>query len=210
MTRVLIVDDSLIARRILEGVVESFPDYTLVQSLESAGNAVVYCMSGQVDLVLMDVYTLGGESGLAAAKKIKRLYPHIKVIIITSMPEESFIRQAKEAGCESFWYKDAGDEEILSVMQRTMAGESVYPTATPVVQIGCAQSIEFTPKEMEVLRLLSVCKNYRELGKELGISERTVRYHLSNMLDKTGFETPMQLVFAVAQEGFIVTFRDDS
>ncbi len=209
MVRVLIVDDSLIARNILTSIVAESKSYRLVQALESAENAVVYCMSGNVDLILMDVYTLGGESGLKAAEKIKRLYPQIKIIIITSMPEESFIRKAKEVGCESFWYKDAGEEEILHVMDRTMAGESVYPERTPVVKIGCAESTEFTPKELEVLRLLSTAKNYRELGEKLGISERTVRYHLSNLLQKTGYETPMQLVFDIAQKGFMVSFRDE-
>ncbi len=209
MTRVLVVDDSRIARSILESSVAASKDYTLVRSLESAENAVVFCMSGRVDLVLMDVYTLGGESGLEAAAKIKKQYPRIKIIIVTSMPEESFIRRAKEAGCESFWYKDVGEAEILDVMNRTMAGESVYPEKTPSVKIGFADSLEFTPKELEVLRLLSSYKNYRDLADRLGITERTVRYHINNMLEKTGYETPMQLAFDVAQKGFVVTFKDE-
>jgi DNA-binding NarL/FixJ family response regulator len=164
-------------------------------------------MSGQIDLVLMDVYTLGGESGLEAAAKIKVSYPNIRIVIVTSMPEESFIRKARAAGCESFWYKDVGDTEILDVMNRTMAGESIYPDSTPPVKIGLASSTEFTPKEMEVLRLFASYKNYRELAEKLGISERTVRYHIGNLLEKTGYETPMQLAFEVAQKGLIVTFK---
>ena len=209
MTNVLVVDDSRTARSILESSVAASKNYTLVRSLESAENAVVYCMSGRVDLVLMDVYTLGGESGLEAAAKIKKRYPRIKIIIVTSMPEESFIRRAKAAGCESFWYKDVGEEKILEVMDRTMAGESIYPEKTPTVKIGLADSVEFTPKELEVLRLLTCCKNYRELGDRLGITERTVRYHVNNMLEKTGYETPMQLTFDVAQKGFVVTFKQE-
>ena len=207
MTNVLIVDDSRIARSILESSVAASTKYTIAGSLESAENAVVFCMSGRADLVLMDVYTLGGESGLEAAAKIKKQYPNIKIIITTSMPEESFIRQAKAAGCESFWYKDVGEESLLEVMDRTMAGESIYPDKAPTVKIGLADSVEFTPKELEVLRLLASYKNYRELGEGLGITERTVRYHVNNMLEKTGYETPMQLAFDVAQKGFIVTFK---
>lgn len=209
MTRVLVVDDSRTARSVLESSVAASGRYTLVRSLESAGNAVVLCMSGSVDLVLMDVYTLGGESGLEAAADIKRKYPRIKIIIVTSMPEESFIRKARAAGCESFWYKDVGEAEILDVMDRTMAGESVYPVKIPSVKIGLADSVEFTPKELEVLRLLTSYKNYQELGDRLGISKRTVRYHVDNMLQKTGYETPMQLAFDVAQKGFVVSFKED-
>lgn len=210
MTRVLVVDDSRTARNILEKAVELSEEYTLVRSLESAENAVVFCMSDQVDLVLMDVYTLDGENGLEAAAKIKMRYPHIKIIIVTSMPEESFIHKAHEAGCESFWYKDVGEAEILDVMNCTMAGESIYPDSTPTVKIGLADSVEFTPKELAVLRLLTSYKSYQELGEQLGISKRTVRYHIYNMLQKTGYETPMQLAFEVAQKGFVVTFKEET
>lgn len=209
MIRVLIVDDSRSARALVEMAIAGMEDYTVVKSLESAENAVVYCMSGKVDLVIMDVYTLGGESGLDAAKKIKSKYPKIKVVVITSLPEESFIRTAHDTGCDSFWYKDDANITLESVILRTMSGERVFPMRSPVVQIGYAKSTDFTPKEIEVLRNLARFNNYRELAAYLGITERTVRYHVTNLLEKSGHSTPMQLAFDVAQKGFIVSFKDD-
>jgi len=204
MHRVLIVDDSRTARGILETCVNRSEEYMLVRSLESAENAVVYCMSGGIDLVLMDVYTKNGENGLEASAKIKSMYPNIKIIVVTSMPEESFIRRAKKAGCDSFWYKDVGEEEILDVMNRTMNGESVYPLDTPVVEIGYAKSYEFTQKELEILRDLVDGIAIKEIAIKRDLSERTVKYHITNMLQKTGYKTSMQLVVDVVNQKLIV------
>ena len=118
MTRVLIVDDQRTAREVMEIAVKQSNKYFLERTIVDAGNAYLHCMNGKVDLVLMDVYTLDGENGIEAAAKIKKDFPRIKIIIVTSMPEESFIRKAREAGCESFWYKDVGVEDLLSVMDK--------------------------------------------------------------------------------------------
>ena len=68
------------------------------------------------------------------------------------MPEYSYLSRAREIGVESFWYKEEQRESLLDVMERTMAGESVYPDATPELQLGLASSYEFTERELEVLR----------------------------------------------------------
>lgn len=87
MVHVLIVDDQRTGRYVLEECVTNLDGYTLVRSIENAAMAELYCECGRIDLILMDVCTAHGESGLAAAAKIKQLYPYIKIIIVTSMPE---------------------------------------------------------------------------------------------------------------------------
>lgn len=79
----------------------------------------------------MDVMTELGHSGLEAATEIKQVFSGIKIIIVTSMPEYSWLEQARKIGVESFWYKDGKKTAILDVMNRTMAGESIYPDTTP-------------------------------------------------------------------------------
>ena len=150
MHSVLIVEDQVIIRKTFENMIEESEDFCLSNAIENAALAEMYCAKG-VNLVLMDVYTAHRENGLEAAAKIKKNYPNVKVIIVTSMPEESFIRKAKEAGCDSFWYKDSEEEVLLDVMKRTMAGEHVYPSQTPAMTIGLADSSEFTERELEVL-----------------------------------------------------------
>lgn len=120
MINVLIVDDSRIARKMMEHELDNMPDYKILAFIEDAENAKPICMSRQVDLILMDVCTARDSSGLKAATDIKEEFPDIKIIITTSMPEYTFITKAKFAGCESFWYKDYGNISLKEVIDRTM------------------------------------------------------------------------------------------
>ena len=87
MTNVMIVEDQSMPRQLFELFVKSSDKYNLLFSIENAGMAEIYCMKHPIDLIIMDVLTAGGENGLDAAETIKKNYPHIKIIIVTSMPE---------------------------------------------------------------------------------------------------------------------------
>ena len=156
MTRnVLIVEDDPMARKLFEIILESSGRYHLEASIESASLAEFYCMTNPIDLILMDVCTALHASGLDAAARVKEKYPQIKIIIVTSQPECDFIDRARLGGVDSFWYKDPSEDILLEIMDRTMAGESIYPDTTPMLKLGMASSIEFTPRELEVLRELT-------------------------------------------------------
>ncbi len=72
------------------------------------------------------------------------------------MPEVSWMERAREIGIESFWHKDVLEETILDIIERTLAGESIYPDSTPEVTLEFAKSTEFTSREIQVLRLLTI------------------------------------------------------
>lgn len=131
MINVLIVEDDPMARQLLEIYINTSEKYNHIQSVESATLSEFCCRTNKVDVILMDVCTAMNASGLDAAEKIKKSFPDTKVIIITSQPECSFIDKAHKVGVDSFWYKSSVAEEILSVLDRTMAGEQVYPESTP-------------------------------------------------------------------------------
>ncbi|MCF0150210.1 MAG: response regulator transcription factor, partial [Firmicutes bacterium] len=151
MTNVLIVDDERMVQELFAHYIEAASDrYRLIGTVKDASNALVACLNAGVDLVLMDICTANNESGIAAAAAIKQSYPHIKIIIVTSAPEVSFIRKSKEAGADSFWYKEVSPQQLITVMDRTMAGEHIYPEETPTVLIGDACSTEFTETELKV------------------------------------------------------------
>lgn len=204
MTRVLIVDDSVTVRTLFGSIIEGSGEYTLAGSLENAKAALPFCMRSPVDLILMDVYTKDRENGLEAAREIKKEFPDIKIIISTSLPEESFLEKARDAGCESFWYKEMGELGLMDIMNRTMRGERVYPDATPAVSVGLAKSVEFTPMEMKVLRELCNGKLNKEIAKELCMSENTVKFHINNMLQKAGYSNRYQLAIDAVEQKLIV------
>ncbi|MGN0533754.1 MAG: response regulator [Eubacterium sp.] len=204
MTNVLIVEDDSMARTLFEMFVKNNESYNLTASIESAAMAELYCVRNSVDLILMDVCTGFGSSGLDAAAKIKKAFPHIKIIIVTSQPECDFITRAKEAGVDSFWYKEPYEEVIIEIMNRTMAGESVYPDSTPRLKLGEAISTEFTKTELEVLRELTSGDTDEEIAGRLYLSTWTVRKYIKTMLEKTGFKSRTQLAVAARESGLVI------
>ena len=132
-TKVMIVDDQAISRHLFELYIQNSEKYELSFSLSSASFAEVYFLKHKVDLILMDILMNDGSNGLDAAQRIKERYPDVKIIAVTSMPEHSWIERAKKIGVDSFWYKETDENTILDVMDRTMAGERVYPDRPPEV-----------------------------------------------------------------------------
>ncbi len=203
MIRVLIVEDDPMAQKLLENFIENSGRYKVIGSIASAGFAETYCLKHSVDLILMDVCTALGVSGLEISAKIKKIKPDIKIIIITSQPECDFINRAKAGGVDSFWYKSSDEKEILELMDRTMEGESIYPDSTPSLQIGYAWNTEFTPRQLEVLRELTSGDTNGEIGERLGISANTVRDYIQQMLEMTGLQNRTSLAVAADKSGLV-------
>ena len=135
----------------------------------------------------------------------------IKIIIITSMAEVSYLERARAAGVDSFWYKDVSPEALIDVIDRTMAGEHLFPDKTPKVKLGLADSTDLTRKEIEVLRLVCEGLEYSVIAEKLNITERTVKFHVSNILSKTGFPNKTRLAIAVTKQKFIIpTLREEN
>jgi len=204
MIRVLIVEDDPMARQLLEIYVEKSGSYTLAQSVESAAFAELCCRAQQVDLILMDVCTALNASGLEAAEKIKQEFPYIKIIIITSQPECSFLDRAQAAGVDSFWYKSGTAEDLVAVMDRTMAGEQVYPDSTPPLQLGDVTSDRLSDRELEVLRELVAGEPDAAISEKLHMSLRTVKAHIQSMRDKTGFRNRTELAVRAREIGLVI------
>ena len=202
--RVLIVDDQSIPRQLFESFVAASDRYELAASVETAKFADAYCAGGRVDLVIMDVVMSDGSSGLDTAKRIKQSYPKIKVIIVTSMPDSMFLRRAREIGVDSFWYKEAQQAPMLEVMDRTMAGEHIFPDRPPSTNLGMAQSTDFTERELDVLRLLSEGMADKEIADNLFLSVTTVRYHINNLISKTGFGSRTELAVNAVRSGIAI------
>jgi DNA-binding NarL/FixJ family response regulator len=203
-TKVMIVDDQFISRQLFEMYVKSSEKYEILYSVESAAFADTFVLKSPVGLVLMDILMNDGSNGLEAAERIKKHRPDIKIIAVTSMPETSWMNRAREIGIESFWYKEASKETILEVMDRTMAGESVYPDSAPLVRLGLAGSAEFTERELEVLRVMTTGVSNAAIAQKLGITENTVKNHIRHMMEKTGCKSRTELAIEARVSGIVV------
>ena len=132
----------------------------------------------------------------------------IKIIVVTSMPDSLFLTRARRIGVDSFWYKEAQAVPMLEIMDRTMAGERVFPDHPPITQLGLAGSDEFTERELEVLRLLSEGLTDREIAGKLFLSVTTVRFHINNLLGKTGLSSRTELAVRAVRSGIAVPGMD--
>ncbi len=201
---VLIVEDQDISRELFEIYLRSSEHFRHLLSISNASAALSVCQNSKVDLILMDVMTELDHSGLDAAEEIKRQFPRIKIIIVTSMPEYSWLARARKIGVDSFWYKDGHKESILDVMERTMAGEHIFPDETPLIRIGHATNREFTERELDVLKELTTGDTNAEIAERLGISVATVKSHLLHLMEKTGFRTRTELVSEARGLGIVI------
>lgn len=203
-TRILVADDQLVARQLFEMYLKSNEKYELAALLPSAALAVEYIQSRPVDLILMDILMNDGCSGLDAAAAVKKLRPEIKIIAVTSMAEASWLKRAEEIGIESFYYKEAPQQTILDVIERTIAGESVYPDTPPKVIMGLSGSDKFSERELDVLRLMTTGMSNSAIAEKLCISEGTVKTHIHSMLIKTGYNNRTELAIEARIKGVAV------
>ena len=205
--KVLIVDDQKISRQLFENFVKSSSKFELVKSVESAGMIDIYLAKYSVDLILMDIVMSDGSNGLTACEYVKANYPDIKIIVVTSMPEASFLDRAKQIGVESFWYKEVSKEPLLEIMKKTMAGGHIYPDTAPSEILGNITSDELSEAEMAVLRELTTGAGNGEIAEKLNISVNTVKSHIQHMLSKTGFENRTELAIEARIKGIAIPMK---
>lgn len=204
-TRVVVADDQNISRGFFEMYIRAAAGYELEASLRTAKEAVDYLTEHDADLLILDVMMQDGIDGLTAAKLIKGKRPEVKIIITTSTSETSWEEKARQIGVESFWYKEYDEHSIQEIMDRTMAGESVYPGDPPRVPFGNVTRCELTERELDVLRELTASLTNEEIADKLCISVNTVRRHLQNIFDKTGFENRLDLAMNAKSLGLVVS-----
>ncbi len=197
--KVMIVEDQPMIRSLLESYFPVEDGHQLVASVPGAKQAVEICRVTPVDLVLMDVQTQNRENGLTAVREIKAAHPKIKIIVVTSLIDGAVLEKAKLSGADSLWYKDSAENRLMEIVRQTMAGGHIFPDAPPPVQIGMAKSTEFTKTELKVLRYLLRGLSYPRIASEMGIEMSTVKFHVTNMLQKTGLENKLQLALAVSE-----------
>lgn len=178
--------------------------YELAASLRTAQEAVDYVDVHEADLLILDVMMQEGIDGLTAAGLIKQKHPELKIILTTSTSETSWEDKAREIGVESFWYKEYDDHSLIEIMDRTSEGESVYPAEPPEVSFGRIRRSDLTERELDVLRELTASLTNDEIADKLHISVNTVKRHLQNIMEKTGFASRLELAMNVRMLGLVI------
>lgn len=208
---VLLVDDHAVVRQGVRAFLDTQPDMMVVGEAESGKAAVVMVTEYLPDVVLMDLI-MPGMDGVEATQRIRQTSPHTQVIILTSYHDDEHIFPAIRAGALSYVLKDIGPVALVDAVRRAADGEAVLnpQVAARLVQefrgapdIAPNPFIELSDRELEVLRLIAGGRRNSEIARELVISEKTVKNHVSNILSKLHLADRTQAAVYAWREGIV-------
>ena len=208
MINTILVEDDLYIQKHFVDRLAADGEFHLVGVFRDAFEAEKHC-DATVKLVLMDVQTQHKHSGLAAAERIKKAFPNIKIVIVTSLVDPEVLAKAKTGAADSLWYKDHGTDELLDVINRTLGGENVFPNTSPAVEMEGTMSDTFSPRQLDILRWYIRGLTYQEIADKFGISKNGVRWNLDDMVEKGGFPNREALVATAIENKLMVTTLKD-
>jgi NarL family two-component system response regulator LiaR len=206
--RVLIADDHAIVRKGLCALLATEPGIQVVGEARDGVEAVTQAQALQPDVLLMDL-VMPRMDGLEATRRIIDCEPKVRILVLTSFGSDDMVFPAIKAGAAGYILKDSGPQELVQAIQQVHRGESsLHPAiarkllrelASPTARQTEAETL--TDRELEVLRLVASGRTNREIAGELGISEATVRTHVSHILRKLGLDTRTQAALYALREG---------
>lgn len=188
--RILIADDHTLFRDGLRALFNSLPDTEVVGEAASGSEAIRQAEQFQPDVVLMDIQ-MPEINGIEATRQIVRTSPHIGVVVITMFEDDDSVFAAMRAGARGYVLKGADQTEMLRVIRAVAQGEALFgkPIAARLMTFFAAPRPpqvfpELTEREREVLKLIAQGYNNVDIARELVISVKTVRNHVSNIFSK--------------------------
>lgn len=208
MINTVLVEDDLYIQKHFTERLNVDGEFRFVGVYRDAFEAEKHCGS-DIGLILMDVQTQHKHSGLAAAERIKKAFPNIKIVVVTSLVDPEVLVRAKTGAADSLWYKDHGTAELLDVVKRTLAGERVFPCTSPAVEMEGTMSDSFSPRQLDILRWYIRGLTYQEIADKFGISKNGVRWNLDDMVEKGRFENREALVATAIENKLMVTTLKD-
>jgi len=209
MLRVLIVDDHEPFRSGLRALLSSVPDIEVVEEAASGEQALALLPGVQPDVVLMDL-AMPGMGGIEATGRILRTHPHIRVLVLSMSDDDDSVLAAIRAGARGYLLKGARRSEILRSLRAVAEGEAIFGPAIAARltdyfgQMGRRPEEPFpelTGREREVLSLLARHLTNPQIAARLGLSDKTVRNHVSNVFAKLQVADRAQAILRAREAG---------
>jgi DNA-binding NarL/FixJ family response regulator len=213
MIRVLIVDDHAIVRTGLAQLLGTTTDLQLVGQASDGEQAVVMAAELRPDVVLMDL-SMPGTDGVSATSRLLAGNPDIHVLVLTSFSDQTRILDALHAGAEGYLLKHSEPEVILSGIREVVNGGSpLDPKAARVLLTSrrtAGPSVHLTDREREVLRMIGDGLANKVIARRLGISERTVKAHLTSIYQRLGVTDRTQAALWAQRQAEVLERSDDA
>jgi DNA-binding NarL/FixJ family response regulator len=213
IVRVAVVDDQRLFARGLSGLLDMLPDVRVVGVAYDGEEAIDLCRREEPDVVLMDI-SMPKMNGISATRGIKDLLPQTAVIILTGHEEDDHVFEGIKAGAQGYLLKDSEPEDLARAIQTVHAGNTIIAPDLAQKMLntfsggrpgGSAHLAPppLTERELEVIRALAHGLSDRQIASTLGISEKTVRNHTSNIYRKLHIFDRTQAVIYAVREGVI-------
>lgn len=200
--RILIVDDHFVVRIGLLTSLKMDPSMKTVFEASTGRQAIELYRKHQPEVVLMDL-RLPDISGIETTATLCREFPQARIIIISSFDAEEDVHRAFQAGVQGYLRKDVLGEELFRAIKIVVAGGKFIPPEIARSLQEHAAGQELTPRELEVLRLLTKGLSNKEIGNVLGASEFTAKFHVKNILAKLQVSDRTEAATAAFQRGLI-------
>jgi DNA-binding NarL/FixJ family response regulator len=200
--RILVVEDHHVVRQGLVALVRTVPDMAVVAEASDGRQAVELFRQHKPDVTIMDL-RLPQMSGVDAIKTIRQEFPAARIIVLTTFDGDEDIYRALQAGARGYLLKDMFGEELMDAIRTVHAGKTRIPPAVAQRLAERMGGPSLTARELEVLNLIAAGKSNKEIGKELTISEATVKTHINSILSKLAVNDRTQAATTALQRGII-------
>ncbi|EOQ97644.1 response regulator receiver domain protein [Leptospira wolbachii serovar Codice str. CDC] len=192
--KVLLVEDHAVTRVGVKHVVNSSPDFEVVGEAEHASQIAPLINETRPDFVLLDL-RIPGENVLNMVKDWKKEHPNLKVVTLTMLDEQPIVHSAIEAGVDGYLLKSDDLSSLTKNLNEIAAGKTVYSKNLKLSFNRKPQDGKVAnKKEKQILTLLGHGKTYQEIGTEIGLSKRTVEYHVGRLKDRFNAKTVAELI----------------
>lgn len=206
--RVMIVDDHAVVRSGLATFLMVHDDLELVADVGGGQDALRVCQEKAVDVILMDL-VMPEMDGASATQAIKEAFPHIQVIALTSFREEELVQGVLKAGAISYLLKNVSADKLADAIRAAYQGRATLAPEATQALIHAATSnrdkphYDLTPRENEVLALMSQGMSNPQIAEKLVVSQSTVKFHVSSVLSKLGVTSRTEAVALAIQQKLV-------
>lgn len=188
--QIMLVDDHLMVRDGLKVFLSVYDDLEIVAEAEDGEQAIDLCAQVQPDVILMDI-VMPNTDGPTATARIRKAFPQVQVIALTSFLEEDLVQRALQAGATGYLLKDVHPDKLANAIRDAHEGRPTIDSAAAQILVQAAKQPsplggDLTAREREVLALLAEGMTNKQIAGVLTLSPGTVRLHVSNILSKLG------------------------